>query len=731
MDTMGRIAEGFDTLELKAELKESALSNLERWLTEERFEAYEPYLLHLVEQERWDVILDSFYRMIPFGTGGRRGPVGVGPNRMNPYTLATSVQGHVRYLRSKFGDDRHLEVVIAYDVRRFTDMRGLFTGVDGPLTGMTSKDLAWQAARVYAANGVQAWILPPDSTSYVSTPELSFLIRELDAHGGLNVSASHNHPDDNGGKFYDHHGGQEVPPDDEIMARMVEEVDDALDTDAKSAMKMGLIRVIGDDLRDRYLAHNLSLFDPPVSTSAKVVFTPLHGTGSTTVLQVLERAGFDVVPVEEQLPFDGTFPTVPFRIANPEVPQSMERAVALAKAEGADLVMATDPDADRLGMMAPDRDGDWRFFTGNEIATLLLAHLLERRPREDKGMVITTWVTTSMLRLVARAAGLGLVGTLPVGFKFIAYVLRTLENQGKYEEVGWGRTVEGRADDMILGTEESHGFLVTPWIRDKDAAGAALVLAEMASVLEDRGETFQHVLDRLQLEHGVVVNRLTSVVMQGAVGLEKIARIQESLRAAPPETIGGLRVEEVIDWQDEDRFGPIRSNTDRSTRNVLSFILQGGSRVTIRPSGTEPKNKTYVEVVGRPLPTGSTQEDLARERGMLERMAQDISDGFVTDALARIGEDLPRAALRVSDLVPLEERVRVVTEVAEGLVGRYGAVKRGELSMEGLQAWLSEELAPLGSDPKKLVAEGMAMAMADLAADEVDEIMAAFHGEAG
>ncbi len=713
-----RAQQGFAQLDLRDSLKQAAAKNLERWLTQAPFAPYLPYIEHLVQREQWGLLLDSFYKVIPFGTGGRRGPVGVGPNRFNPYTLSTSVQGHVQYLRQRFGAEASLAVVLAYDVRRFADLRGLFQGVEGPLTGLTSKDLAWMAAQVYAANGVKAHILPKDEDSYISTPELSFLIRALGAQGGLNVSASHNPPDDNGGKFYNHLGGQEIPPDDETMAALVELVDEASSMDAAAALAQGLILPLSAASRQGYVDLNVSLLPEPASRSAKIVFTPLHGTGSTTVLPVLRKAGFSVEMEPSQSTFDGAFPAVPYRVPNPEVPASMDRARALAEELGADLVLSTDPDADRLGLLARTAQGQFRAFTGNEIAILLLQALLERRAAQPtttgQPFVVTTWVTTSMLRRQAEAAGVQVVDSLAVGFKFIAEVLRAIEQDGRYEEKGWDRSLEGTLADFVMGTEESHGFLVTPEVRDKDAAGAALVLAELASLCCDRGETLLDVLDRVQRQHGLVVNHLVSLVMQGAQGLEAIAAIQSSLRDEPPAEIAGVRVRRTVDWHDEERFGPFLSETDRSTRNVLCFFLADGSRVTIRPSGTEPKNKTYVEVCGEPLPADAEAAQIAHERQRLQRQAQAIADDFALQALARVGIEVPRAALRVSDLVPLEERTRVVEQVAPALLDRAAAALRGDLDLAQLATWLDEQLRPCGNDPRGLVAPGIEAAFRDL-----------------
>ncbi|MBM4320338.1 MAG: hypothetical protein FJ125_10340, partial [Deltaproteobacteria bacterium] len=330
---------------------------------------------------------------------------------------------------------------------------------------------------------------------------------------------------------------------------------------------------------------------------------------------------------------------------------------------------------------------------------------------EDSPYIITTWVTTSILERMARAGGVACVGTLPVGFKYIAHVLRCLEEEGSYTEQGWGRTLHAELEGFLLAAEESYGFLVTPELRDKDATGAALLLAELASLQRDRGETLLDLLDRIHLEHGVVVNTLVSLVMQGANGLERIESIQASLRAEPPSRIAGCPVTAIVDWHDEQRFGPFRSSTDERARNVLCFFLADGTKVTLRPSGTEPKNKTYVEVAGEPLPAGTSLALLEAERSRLRSWAREVADDSVCQAMLRVGITVPEAALRISDLVPLEERLRVVQVVAPRLLKEAYRLEQGETTLDEVRGWLERELRPCGNDPRELVAEGIFAAL--------------------
>jgi phosphoglucomutase len=358
------VAAGFAALSVRDEVKAAALRHLRTWSERPEFVAYQPMMTALVDARRWDLLLDSFYQVLPFGTGGRRGPVGVGPNRYNPWTLAASVLGHTSWLRQRIpGKDLH--IVLAYDVRRYRDAGGVYpAGVANPCLGLSSRDFAEIAAGVYAKAGVWTTLLPPGSPTYVSTPELSFAIRHLHADGGLNISASHNPPDDNGGKFYNALGGQEVPPDDETMAKEVEKVTEVSWMDFEEARRAGWVRDYAPEVHAAYIKANLDTSLSPQARGVHVVFTGLHGTGNTTVAEVLTAAGFRVDIEPTQAAHDGSFPEVPFRTPNPEVRASMDRAVSLAKAVGADLVMACDPDADRIGLCARDGDG-FRFFNGN------------------------------------------------------------------------------------------------------------------------------------------------------------------------------------------------------------------------------------------------------------------------------------------------------------------------------------------------------------------------------
>jgi phosphoglucomutase/phosphomannomutase len=705
------LAQGFDALTVADHFKQAAQENLTRWLEDPLFTPYRPQLEWLIDQQRWSALLDRFYRMLPFGTGGRRGPVGIGVNRFNAWTLALSVQGHISYLRERF-PGQPSSVVIAYDVRIFDDLRGLYNpNLPLPLRGMTSRDFAKVAAGVYTANGVQVWMLPEAAMTYMSTPELSFAIRYLKATSGLNISASHNHPDDNGGKFYNERGGQEVPPNDEAMVRQVEQVEQVEMPDFATAKATGLISWIDPEVHEAYVSLNVEQSLLPNKRQARVVFTPLHGTADTSVGAVLQRAGFQVETVAEQATHDGTFPAVPYRAPNPEVPESMQLGIEQARTCAADLVMSCDPDADRIGICSRTPDGDYQFLTGNEIAVLIAHYKLDQLQRlghlPAHPLVIKTEVTTELLRPIAEQYGGNLIGDLLVGFKYHGNVLAQLEQHGRFQHAKMP-AFDGSLDDFVIGVEESHGILVTPEIRDKDAAGAAILLAELAAIQHAQGLTLLDYLDDIYRRYGYYANVLTSMVMTGAEGLTQIQTIQDTMRQQPPQQVAGYRVTEVIDhWDEHGLHGPFLSETDRASRNMLSFRLDNGARAIIRPSGTEPKNKIYIEVPSAPIGPEGARESLAQQKTQTEAVARDIADDFTRQMLAIIDVHLPDYALRVSGLVPLDKRIEFAERFMPNLETHLQAIHQGNTTPEQVSAWIDTSLASYGKDARGLVRDAV------------------------
>lgn len=649
------VVDGFAAVDADPALKDKALRNLAAWLTGPEFAAYRPQIEWLIAGEKWSVLLDSFYQVLPFGTGGRRGAVGVGPNRMNPWTLGASVQGHCEYLKERFPGVAPLRVVLAYDVRQFEDKRGVYTrDRPNPVLHLSSREFCQYAAGVYAANGVHAHILPPDSPRFVPTPELSFTIRALHAHGGLNMTASHNPPDDNGSKFYTDLGSQPVAPEDQIMSELVDQVTTIRHLPWADAIRSGKVHFLDDSHHRAYidLCRKESLLPPPKLDEVRVVFTPLHGVGGMCAGEVLEIQGFRPIPVPEQMTPDGQFPNVT-KTPNPEVPECLDRAEAVAKGQKADLVIATDPDADRYGGLAstsPAGGGDFRYLTGNELAALVthfkLSQLARNGSLPQSPIVLSTEVTTSQVVRIGRHFGAQVIGDLLVGFKYHADVLAQLDATGQYGDV------RGSVSDFVIAVEESHGLIATPHLRDKDSACAALLLAEAALFQKRQGRTLVDYLDDLNRQFGYFRNELINIVMTGIEGKRDMARMLDALRSAPPRQIGGLAVDSVEDlWDEAGRMGPFKGDTDRAARNFLIFRLAADgltAKVCLRPSGTEPKAKAYLEVATPPRAVGVTddawEDHCLRADAQVRRLATD----FLRQALATVGATPAPGADRLS-----------------------------------------------------------------------------------
>ena len=703
--TLDEVTAGLHSVAVNETYREQAMRTLTTWWNGTRYAAFRPQIESLAQRQRWDLLVDSFYRTIPFGTGGRRGPVGIGPNRMNHETVITSVQGHVHYLRKHFPGEL-LRVVVAFDVRVFRDLRGLYdASVRNPVLGISSRDFARMACAVYAANGVEIYTVRGDDDYYLSTPELSFAIRHLHAHGGLNISASHNHPDDNGAKFYMHSGGQPVPPDDEELAREVEAVTDVAQGEFAAAVASGRVRWWDAALHAHYIDENVAKSLDPSARRALIVYTPLHGTGRHTVGDILPRAGFDMRFVEPQLGADGAFPAVKFRMPNPEVPESMELVTAQARELGADAGLATDPDADRLGVVVPI-DGQWRPLTGNEIAVLLAAYIIETRrdlgTLPAHGFLIKTAVTTELLTRITRAHHLQIVGDLLVGFKYVGQVLDAIEHDGRFGDV------RATLDDFLFAAEESNGVLVSTQLRDKDAAGGALLLAELAARLRQRGSTLGAYLTDVYRRYGYAANIGYSLVMEGITGAEMVRRLMDRLRQRlrqhPPDSVEGRGLRTASDFWDEQRCGPIRSETDRSARNFLQLEYEGDLHVAVRPSGTEPKIKFYVEQVFDPAP-GWSGAGFAPARRDMDESTRTATLAFVEQVLRLIDIDLPRPGLLLSPLVSLDNRLdfsrRFLPQLEAHLRDASGT------DADRLAAWIDERLKSYGTDPRDLVRAGV------------------------
>jgi phosphoglucomutase len=671
---------GFEPLDLPENFKTDALTQLETWLSEEMFAAYVPQIDHLISSGQWEFLLDSFYQVIPFGTGGRRGLVGVGPNRINPWAIQASAQGHSQYLLDAHGEfARERGVVLAYDVRQFTDTAVYDERRPNPVKNLDCRQLAESAAQVYTANGIRVFLF--ESTR--STPELSFAIRHLNAISGCMFSASHNLPTDNGKKVYDQYGGQLVPPfDQDLVDEVTGNVNAIRTVDLDRAAAQGLLTLIGREVDDAYqkAVAALQLCD---ARGVKILYSPLHGTGLTSVYPVLKKMGFDIHLDPATSNLSGAFENVTFNIPNPEVMQSFDTAIPNAEAIDADIILSTDPDADRIGIMVRHQ-GAWAFINGNEIGIVLTEYAMEQYRAAgrltDKSVIVKTDVTSSLIETMAVENGIQCIGDLLVGFKYIGERMNRLE-------------ADGRMDDFLLGTEESHGFLMGNYARDKDAAGAAVWLAELTSRLKADGRTLVDYLNAIYARYGYCHNYLTEIRLLGAKGIGRIKKIMAHLRNNDISTVGDFTVLKKIDrWQGEPQ--PHLSRTDTSSRNVLVLKLDNltqtrSIRITVRPSGTEPKFKIYIEVLGRPFAPGgidSAKAEIVKIQQKLERVFM----GYCYDIL---GVDFPERGFLLFWQLPLDAKLKYF-EIEDRIAGLKEIADTGER-----KAKLDSLLNFLGANP--------------------------------
>ena len=645
MDILAQARAGIGGLDVSENVKTRALEHLNTWLTEPAFAEYTPQIRYLIEAGKWEVLLDSFYQVIPFGTGGRRGPVGIGPNRINAWTIQASAQGHSQYLHKQYGDaaDRR-GVVLTFDVRRY-EQKGIYAeDRPNPVKELDGWKLARAAAEVYAANGMKVYLFKTAR----STPELSFAIRHLDAVSGDMFSASHNLPPDNGKKVYDEHGGQLIPPyDQDLVDEVTRKVSEIRRLDFEQACAKGLVVFVGEEIDRAYHAAARSV-SMSTARGLTILYSPLHGTGLSTVYPVLQQLGFDVRLCPRTSNPSGAFENVTFNIPNPEVVESFDTSLPFARQAGADLLISTDPDADRIGIMVNHR-GEWMFLTGNELGILLTQYAVDKLRAAGRlhagRTIIKTDVTTSLIDTMASENGIRCVGDLLVGFKYVAEEMNRLER-------------DGRIADFIFGCEESHGYLTGAYARDKDAAGAAVWIAEFAAELKQRQRTLVDALNEIYAAYGYCHNHLTEIRLLGAKGMEQIAAIMDHFRQERVEAFGEFAVVEKIDrWQGDPQ--PHLSDTDTSARNVVILVLANTAettrlRITVRPSGTEPKIKMYFEAVGKPCGA----QGLAAARRALVEVRERLEKLFMVYCYRLIGVDFPERGFLLFWQLPLADKLR-------------------------------------------------------------------------
>jgi phosphoglucomutase/phosphomannomutase len=578
----------------------AAVKNARRWLTEEPFARYRDRLIEDIEGERWKVLDDAFYAILEFGTGGRRGKMyPVGTNVLNERTIAESARGLADYILSQPHNGTIRSCVIAHDSRHH------------------SAEFAHLCARVMAAAGFRVFLFKEPR----STPLLSFAVRHLHCDTGIMVTASHNPPSDNGFKCYGKSGGQVIPPDDAGIIVCVARASDR-DIPEKpfdQAIADGSVRWVRDDVDAAYIA---AVESESVchARDLSIVYTPLHGVGETSVARALKTAGFARVAVlESQRTQDGDFPNVPDHIANPEYPRTLEAAIVDAKSRGADLVIASDPDADRIGVAVPvsrDPRGDWTTLDGNQIGVMLAAFVMKECEAQGKlrsdHYLISTLVSTPMTRALADREGVRLIDNLLVGFKWIA---------SKIDQ-------EGHAS-FLFAFEESHGYLKGDHARDKDAAVGALLFAELAAAAKDRKQTVLEYLDDLYIDVGHYGDRQINKNYPGREGLGTIKKLMQALREHPPNQIGGLALTDVYDYKTHEIRALNRPADPAPLPEPDSDLLifhtdRPGTRFAARPSGTEPKIKFYLYVRTAVAGPDHLPAAKAETRKRIDQMAADL-----------------------------------------------------------------------------------------------------------
>ncbi|GAB3703431.1 phospho-sugar mutase [Spirosoma flavus] len=578
-------------------LDPSTQQRVDKWLAGNYDAATKESIQHLIDSGNVTELTDSFYRDLEFGTGGLRGILGVGSNRMNRYTVGAATQGLSNYINAAFpGQD--ISVAIAHDSRRM------------------SPEFARLAADIFSANGIKVYLF----SSLRPTPELSFAIRQLGCQSGIVVTASHNPPEYNGYKVYWNDGGQVVSPHDKAIIGEVNKITsiDAIKFDGIPER----IQLINEEIDAPYVERLKSnAVNPDVikrQANLNIVYTPIHGTGITLVPRTLEALGFNNVHiVEQQATPDGNFPTV--KSPNPEERAAMQLALDLALSINADLVMATDPDADRVGAGARNHHGEFELLNGNQMASLIIYYLLnawkDAGKLTGKEFVAKTIVTTDLIDQMCKNYGVTCYNTL-TGFKYIAEVIRELEGKEKF----------------IGGGEESYGYLIGDFVRDKDAIASCAIIAELTAYAKDQGKSLFDMLMAMYQENGFYYEALVSLTKKGKSGAEEIQQMMADFRANPPKSIAGSPVVRVDDYKALTRLDAQSGNTSAieagkmgiESSNVLQFFTEDGTKVSARPSGTEPKIKFYVSV-REPLESKEAFDDTyAQLKAKVQRVIDEL-----------------------------------------------------------------------------------------------------------
>ncbi|HEX4143979.1 MAG TPA: phospho-sugar mutase [Pirellulales bacterium] len=594
---LAQLAEAAD----KKLLSAGAIKNIRVWLSEPRYREYAPLVAQHLAAARWKELDDVFWTIIPFGTGGRRGKMyPIGSNAINDRTIGESAQGLADYVKQVVTSGSPggvLSCAIAYDTRH------------------QSRHFAELCAEVMVAAGYKVYFLD----GYRSTPELSFAVRYQHASCGIMVTASHNPPSDNAVKAYWSTGGQLLPPHDQGAIDRVMSCTTIHRTPFDAGLASGQIVMCQKEVDAAFIAA-LIQHGWPGPRDLKIVYSPLHGVGASAVLPVLKADGFaDVELFGPHAQPDGDFPNVPGHVSNPENPRVFDIVIDRARQAGADLVLATDPDCDRIGLAAPlttEPGSPWRTMTGNQIGALLAEYLLERRAAakslKPEHYLIKTLVTTDLARRIAEAYGVRMFGDLQVGFKYIG---------GTIDDLG--------PENFVFGCEESHGFLVGGYARDKDAAVAAMLVAELAARVKADGQTLHQKLDALYWQYGCHAEGQVSVTMPGSEGMKQIQSLMARFRQNPPHTLAGFTVRRVRDYlalKEMEPGGQPRAFEGPVGDMVMIDLGPPGTYVAVRPSGTEPKVKFYTFTFEPAEQLHNLEETKAELAARLDALAKNLSD---------------------------------------------------------------------------------------------------------
>ena len=549
------------------DLLEMVRSKAQGWLTKSYDAETRAQVQALLDNEDPTELIECFYKDLEFGTGGLRGIMGVGSNRMNIYTVGAATQGLSNYLKKEFADLEQIKVVIGHDCRN------------------NSRLFAEISANIFSANGIKVYLFE----DMRPTPEMSFAIRHFGCQSGINITASHNPREYNGYKAYWDDGAQVLAPHDKGIIDEVNKISSA--TDIKFEGNKDLIQIVGEEVDSVYLNKVKTIsIDPEVikrQKDLKIVYTPIHGTGMMLIPRALKQWGFENVHcVPEQMVKSGDFPTVVS--PNPENAEALTLAIKLAKEIDADIVMASDPDADRVGMACKDDKGEWVLINGNQTCLIFLYYIIKNRiamgKMQPNDFIVKTIVTTELIKAVADKNKIEMRDCY-TGFKWIAREIRLREGKEQY----------------IGGGEESYGFLAEDFVRDKDAVSACSLLAEICAWAKDQGKTLYDVLMEIYVEYGFSKETTVNVVKPGKSGAEEIKAMMDNFRANPPKEIGGSAVSLIKDYKTlelTDAQGNVSKLDMPETSNVLQYFTVDGTKISVRPSGTEPKIKFYIEVKG-------------------------------------------------------------------------------------------------------------------------------------